>query len=386
MKKVLIIIPHYFPGFKFGGPQQSVKNIVDTFGEDVAFYIYTQNTDYGSNEQYEGMDTGKWINTGNSSVMYMPKKKFYEKKLVELYKEFETIYTCGLFEKSTIVLLTIHRMLKNKCKNVFVAPMGVFSDGAINSKAMKKKVFLTAFNIMGFFKNIIWSFTSDLELVDVRKHIFEKYLSNYIIAEDLPRKINFEERLQNYKLTPANGDRTVRIIFLSRICAQKNLDYCLDVLNYDFSRKIIFDIYGTKEDKDYWDVCLKKIENLPTNVVANYKGTVQPEEVISVFEKYDIFLFPTKGENFGHVIYEALVGGCIPIISNTTPWLELEKNNCGRVCNLNDIDMFRNTIENYLSKNTDQLMEEKNNAIRYAKKKYEYSVKNSGYRKIWEKV
>jgi glycosyltransferase involved in cell wall biosynthesis len=120
--------------------------------------------------------------------------------------------------------------------------------------------------------------------------------------------------------------------------------------------------------------------------VANYKGTVQPEEVISVFEKYDIFLFPTKGENFGHVIYEALVGGCIPIISNTTPWLELEKNNCGRVCNLNDIDMFRNTIENYLSKNTDQLMEEKNNAIRYAKKKYEYSVKNSGYRKIWEKV
>ena len=93
MKKVLIIIPHYFPGFKFGGPQQSVKNIVDTFGEDVAFYIYTQNTDYGSNEQYEGMDTGKWINTGNSSVMYMPKKKFYEKKLVELYKEFETIYT-----------------------------------------------------------------------------------------------------------------------------------------------------------------------------------------------------------------------------------------------------------------------------------------------------
>ena len=119
MKKVLIIIPYYFPGFKFGGPQQSVKNIVDAFGEDVVFYIYTQNTDYCSSEQYEGVDTGKWIKTGNSSVMYMLKKKFYGKKLVELYKEFEIIYACGLFEKSTIILLFIHRILRNKCKDIY---------------------------------------------------------------------------------------------------------------------------------------------------------------------------------------------------------------------------------------------------------------------------
>lgn len=385
MKKVLIIIPYYFPGFKFGGPQQSVKNIVDAFGEDVVFYIYTQNTDYCSSEQYEGVDTGKWIKTGNSSVMYMLKKKFYGKKLVELYKEFEIIYACGLFEKSTIILLFIHRILRNKCKNVFVAPMGVFSAGAINLKRTKKKMFLYIFNTTGFFKNIIWSFTSNLELVDARKHIPEKYLSNYIIAEDLPRKVNFEDRLRNYKKAYSTAERTIRIIFLSRICVKKNLDYCLDVLNHNFSRKIIFDIYGTKEDKDYWDICQKKIENLPANVVTDYKGAVKPEEVIGTFEKYDIFLFPTKGENFGHVIYEALVGGCIPIISNTTPWLDLEENHCGMVCDVNDIDMFRHSIERYLCYSAEQLIEEKKNAVKYAKRKYDYSVKNSGYRAIWEK-
>ena len=386
MKKVLIIIPHYFPGYKYGGPERTVKNIVDTFGENVKFYIYTQNTDYGSDKPYKDIDTEKWIDNGNSSIMYMTKEKFLGKRLVKLYRQFEIIYACGLFEKSSIVLMSIHKVLRERCKHIYIAPMGVFSEGAINSKAAKKKIFLSVFSTMGFFKNIIWSFTSELELMDASKNIPKKYLTEYIIAEDLPRKVNFEKCLQNKEQEKNTDDKTVRIVFLSRICPKKNLDYCLDVLNYDFSRKIIFDIYGTKEDKDYWDVCLKKIENLPTNVVANYKGTVQPEEVISVFEKYDIFLFPTKGENFGHVIYEALVGGCIPIISNTTPWLELEKNNCGRVCNLNDIDMFRNTIENYLSKDTAQLLEEKNNAIRYAKKKYEYSVKNSGYRKIWEKV
>ena len=112
---------------------------------------------------------------------------------------------------------------------------------------------------------------------------------------------------------------------------------------------------------------------------------MKPEEVIGTFEKYDIFLFPTKGENFGHVIYEALVGGCIPIISNTTPWLDLEENHCGMVCDVNDIDMFRHSIERYLCYSAEQLIEEKKNAVKYAKRKYDYSVKNSGYRAIWEK-
>ena len=53
------------------------------------------------------------------------------------------------------------------------------------------------------------------------------------------------------------------------------------------------------------------------------------KKVIETFSKYDVFLFPTKGENYGHVIFEALAGGCIPIISDQTPWNDIEQAGCG---------------------------------------------------------
>lgn len=41
---------------------------------------------------------------------------------------------------------------------------------------------------------------------------------------------------------------------------------------------------------------------------------VDSQEVVETFSQYDVFLFPTKGENYGHVIFEALAGGCMTSI------------------------------------------------------------------------
>ena len=43
--KVLIFIDWYKPGFKAGGPIQSVSNIVSQLGKDYEFYIITRDTD-----------------------------------------------------------------------------------------------------------------------------------------------------------------------------------------------------------------------------------------------------------------------------------------------------------------------------------------------------
>ena len=49
-----------------------------------------------------------------------------------------------------------------------------------------------------------------------------------------------------------------------------------------------------------------------------------------IFSDADIFLFPTRGENFGHAIAEALSVGCPVAISQNTIWTEfINENNCG---------------------------------------------------------
>jgi glycosyltransferase involved in cell wall biosynthesis len=109
---------------------------------------------------------------------------------------------------------------------------------------------------------------------------------------------------------------------------------------------IVFDIYGDVDSKSYWRRCQDLLNKLPDNIEYNYYGFVKNDEVLNIFSKYDLFLFPTGGENYGHVIAESISVGTKVLISKNTPWLELENDNIGWDLSLDNEDNFINTIEN----------------------------------------
>jgi glycosyltransferase involved in cell wall biosynthesis len=117
---------------------------------------------------------------------------------------------------------------------------------------------------------------------------------------------------------------------------------------------------------------------------VTYRGEASPERVIETFSGYDFFLFPTLGENYGHVIFEALAGGCIPIISDQTPWQDLGEQKVGAVLSLGKKETFVSAIEDLNALSKEELAYKKQSANIYAKKKYEQSVKNTGYRQVFE--
>ena len=99
----------------------------------------------------------------------------------------------------------------------------------------------------------------------------------------------------------------------------KNIATLLKIIS-EISVEMELDVFGPIEDRVYWDDCQRLIANLPSNVSVSYKGGLQPEFVSRTFARYDIFAFPTLGENFGHVIFESLRAGTPVIVNNTTPW------------------------------------------------------------------
>lgn len=378
MKKVLILNPHYLPGFKSGGPQQTVQNICNIFSNISDIYLVTLDHDLGETESYD-VKTGKWLELYGIKIMYVGEDKYNLNLFQKLYNGFETIYACGLFCKNTYLIIWINFFKKNKHK-IYVAPMGVFSKNAMAVKKRKKNLFLKVFSLMGAFKKIIWSFTSEEELQEATEVVGKKNIKEYIIAEDLPRFIDFDKAKKNVQ----EKRNPLKIVFLSRIVPKKNLLYALEILNQRFTDNIEFDIYGLLEDKSYWEQCKQAMDKLPPNIICRYRRSVRPEESIQVFSQYDVFLFPTQGENFGHVIYEALAAGCIPIISDTTPWKDLEKKKCGSVVELSNIDGFKVAIQSYLECPESDFLQYKMNAIGYAENRYILSVKNSGYKKVFE--
>jgi glycosyltransferase involved in cell wall biosynthesis len=53
-----------------------------------------------------------------------------------------------------------------------------------------------------------------------------------------------------------------------------------------------------------------------------------------------VFLLPTRGENFGHVIREAMAAGLCPVISDATPWTDVARHAGGVALPWSDTDAF----------------------------------------------
>ena len=381
MSKVLFLNSCYYPGFRSGGPQRTVMNIADAFGDKNDIYILTQNCDMGCTDSYD-VETHKWIRVGNANVMYLPPKDYNIKSIKKYSADFDKVYSCGLFCGCTINAILLHKF--NKSQKLYVAPMGVFSKAAIASKAFKKRAFLIVFKYLGLFKNIVWSFTSEIEREEA-KAALGNTIKEYIIAEDLPRKVDFDVQIAKIQNNKNQENEILKLVFLSRISPKKNLEYCTQILNKITDKEIVFDVYGTAENVEYWGKCRKLLESLPKNIHYRYCGEVNSEKVIDVFLDYDAFFFPTKGENFGHVIYEALAAGCVPIISNRTPWLDLEENGCGYVLPLENPDAFIDTIKELAEiKEVNRFVEMKINAVEYANGKYLHSIYKSRYELLFD--
>ncbi|HYX06945.1 MAG TPA: glycosyltransferase, partial [Bacteroidales bacterium] len=224
---------------------------------------------------------------------------------------------------------------------MILAPRGELSPGALNIKKIKKKLFIIFSVITGLYDNIIWHASNNYEETHIR-NIFGK-------SVNVRKAINISSVPSGI---PKKGIRKragkIKIIFLSRISNKKNLDGALKILK-DIKGDVIFDIYGPIEDRNYWIRCEKLISGLQENVQAVYKGIIPYSNVQKVISNYHLFFLPTKAENYGHVIFEALSVGCPVLISDQTPWKNIEINGAGFICSLDNDKKFITDINKILN-------------------------------------
>ncbi|MDO4774927.1 MAG: glycosyltransferase [Aerococcaceae bacterium] len=378
MKKILIVNAYYYPGFRSGGPQQSMMNLVEIFGDQAEFSVLTHNHDFGEITPYEGVTHDGWNTVGKARVYYHSKNSFSFNFLQTMANQFDIVYICEPYHDYAYKLLWLKKH-KRVTADMKLAPMGTFSKGALSQKKLKKKVFWTISSWLNLFNEIEWSFTSEREHREAIEVIGERNIKRYFIAEDLPRVfVDYGEIVRKPKQVG-----TLKIIFLSRICKQKNLLQVIKMLS-NLKGQIVLDIYGTKEDLAYWQQCLVALEELPSNVQWAYCGEIDPHKVTDVFSCYEVFCFPTLGENYGHVIYESLVAGCIPIISDQTPWNELDGCGVGHTIPLDDISQYQQWLQKYVDMSEVPFSNIRKAAMQYARVKYLKTLKTSGYRRLME--
>lgn len=340
---ILTFIGNYLPGYKAGGILRQTVNTIDHLCNEFEFRIVTRDRDLGDDRSYTDIKINQWQHVGNAMVYYLSPESDSIKDLFKLIinTQHNVLYLNSFFDALTIKVLLIRFFHLENSKPIIIAPWGEFNWASLKQKFLKKILFIIFARLFGLYKNLTWRASSKFEKIEIIRLMRIKS-SSIQITRDFPIK-NVQVVVSELQKISSLG---LRIVFLSRISREKNLDYALRVLK-KVSASIVFDIFGPVENKIYWKECQMLIEQLPSNVKVNYLGSVKADEVVNVFSRYDLFLFPSAGEAYGHVIAECLMAGTPVLMSTETPWRNLQQDHLGWDIDLANMDSFVEIIEKF---------------------------------------
>lgn len=343
--KVLAVVDYYLPGYKGGGPILSVSRMVKALGSSVDFCVFTRDRDLGDTSPYDGIRADDWNLTLGAPVYYASPKNVSRAGMLKAISDCnpDVIYVNSYFSKTTRIALWLRRMGKLKGIKLVVAPRGEFSKGALRIKSIKKSAYMAVADKLGFHDDVLWHVSTEHEKCDALA-VIERDPKVYVMAPDI---VDVSELDSASIVKPIKQPSRAEFCWISRVAPIKNLVGSIEAL-MTVAGDVTFVVYGPAEDGDYWSACQEAAAKLPPNVKFEYRGGIPSTEVRKSLSQHHFFLFRTFGENFGHVIPEALAAQCPLLLSDTTPWLDLDAKGVGHVLQVDDDEAWRQAVQRFV--------------------------------------
>jgi glycosyltransferase involved in cell wall biosynthesis len=244
----------------------------------------------------------------------------------------------GFFDREfTIPALFLRWMGRVPRKPTILSTRGEFGEGAIGLKSSRKTAYLGLARRLGLLSDVWLHATSSQEASDVHRGF--PWCRDILVAPNI-------SRLSEFRSPRSGGGGGIRLLFLGRITRVKNLHFALEALR-NVRTSVRFDIIGPVNDAGYWQECKRIVAMLPTHITVRQLGPISNADVSQTMRGYDLLFLPTAGENFGHSIFEALSSGVPVLISDQTPWHDLEKKDAGWDLPLDDTQRFSRAIDSF---------------------------------------
>lgn len=359
-KKLLILVDWFAPGYKAGGPIQSCINLCIALKDKYKIYVLTTDTDHGESKPYNGIVQDKWIfdEQLGVNIFYAKKQTLKASQLAAQidYVNADFVYLNHLFSPYFVIYpLWLKFSSKIKAK-VVVCPRGALYNSALSLKSYKKRPLLYLYKWMGIHRQVTFHATNEREYKAI-----EQYFpgSEIVVADNLP------DTNQPVFSTCIKETGKLKCIFIARIVPIKNLLFLLQSLQ-KIKEQVTLSIAGPVENEIYWEECNRHIKQLPVNITVNYLGPKSKAELSSLIQQHHLFILPTTGENFGHSIFEAMLSGRPVLISDQTPWLNLEQQNAGWDLPLTEPENFAAIIKKMAECDQEQFESYAKGAWQYA--------------------
>ena len=371
-KKILITHPWFLPAYKAGGPIQSLANICRNLKNDYSFYIICSNKDHLEDHPLTSIVPDEWndFENGTAHVFYLSGSNSKIRKIKDLVKTVQPdfIFINGLYSP----LYTIAALYSKNGKKI-LSPRGMLHPGALSQKSYKKRIYLAFLKMIGVKKKVVFHATDQQE----------KDYINTVFGMDAKVSIaqNFPNQLKpNSNILNTNG--VLKMVSIALISPMKNHAIVLEGLKA-ISSQIEYDIYGPVKDAVYWEKCVQIMSELPANIKVTYKGSIEPAHVTQVLTKYHYLVQPSKSENFGHSLYEALSCGLPIITSHFTPWNRLEENKAGWNVDILNPDSMTDVLKKAVLVNRNDYAEWSRSAKQFAKNQVDFEKIKKQYKSLF---
>jgi glycosyltransferase involved in cell wall biosynthesis len=345
-KQCILLFADWFePGYKAGGPIRSCVHFVHQMKERYLIYVFTTDRDLNDTTPYAGIVADSWQEYHNEvKILYCSPTRltwqYIRSQINDIKPDF--IYLNSMFSRYFTIYPLLMARFGNINSKIVLAPRGMLRESAVQFKSAKKKVYLQAFRRLGLHKRVHFHATDKTEENDIQKYFGP--------AVRLSMVSNFSGMIKDYPGNIVKKENELSIIFIGRLHPVKGLDFLLERVECLIG-KVRLTIVGNAEDQDYTALCKKIADKYPSNIEVQFMGEIPNAQLPAIIAEHHIFALPTKGENFGHAIFESLSAGRPVVISDQTPWRNLEEAQAGWDISLQQPEKFTEVMQRVVAFN-----------------------------------
>lgn len=356
-RKLLLVYDYFAPAYKAGGPIQSLVNLVQALNEKYDISVLTGCYEFGETEPMQSIKVNEWNNWNGQCSVYYWKPSFPGiGKIRQVLHALnpDVVFINGIY--SVFFNLMPLVLLRNRAR-IILSARGMLHAGALSQKSFKKKIFLSLLKKLNLLDGVNFHATDEQESLFIKKQFGPS--SSVFIAGNYPRSVGYAK--PGFK-----KEGILHLLSVALISPMKNHLLVLQALR-SVNGKVQYTIAGPVKDDNYWKECNDVIRSLSPDIQVEYLGPVEPLKTNTLIESADIIVLPSKSENFGHAILEALQAGRPVITTDQTPWLDLQKSKAGFTLSLEGLTQrLTECIQYYVNLNDQEMVNASKQARLYA--------------------
>jgi glycosyltransferase involved in cell wall biosynthesis len=364
--EIFVIIESFLPGDKGGGPVRALDNLLGHLVEAHTFKVFTRNHDYLTAQAYPHVAPNQWIDRAGASVFYATDATAQKDLIRAILTEApDWIYLNGAFPPLTRFYLLQRQQNPELAKiPVLLAPHGNFGPASLQYHRWRKQAWLAYAKARGLYQDLRWHAASEREAEQIRA-IFGRHAEIRIVSM-APRRKAPSARAPAASCCDASTSNpatssTLHLIYFGRLSPEKNLPFAFKLLSRFADEnpgvQVSYDLIGSGEPRH--EAKLRRLsDRLPSAIQVNFIGHLSAEALQSRLHcgtishlrqgfgaqagkppsssithhsspPYTALLMPSLTENFSYTVLESLQAGIPVLISDQTPWRDLQGEGIG---------------------------------------------------------